>query len=131
MSSKTGCSKEEQIIMFTSKQIDPLLTEQNNLQCLQNKWIDLATKIKHFSAERGWLNSYDELTLRLSLTSELGELATAVQWSQEHTKLNELSDDDKHSICEEIADLAIYAFHYYRTVFADNKPTFPNKKQST
>ena len=118
MSDKTGCSKKEQIIMFTREQVNPLMTEEENMQFLLDKWLDLAEEIKQFSAKRGWLASYDELSLPLSLAAELGELAASVQWNNDENKtIEELSDKTKHNICEEIADLAIYGFHCHRTIY--------------
>ena len=113
---ETGYSDNSKIIMFTPDQIDTGLTEDDNLRSLSRNWAALSSDIRNFSHQRGWLDSYDELTLRLSLAAETGELAETVQWKRRDTPISELPSDRITSICEEIADLAIYGFHYDRTL---------------
>ena len=118
-SSTTGVSKDDNIIMFTLEEIDVNLSDDKNLQELHKKWLALVKDIKEFSRERGWLNSYDEVTLRLSLAAEVGELAELLQWNNDNKTMNNLPDKTKTKLCEEIADVAIYGFHYHRSVYGE------------
>ena len=120
----TGITKESSFKLHSVEDVDPSLTDESNLKKLQEEWSSLEVTIRDFAADRGWLGSYNETTLRLSLMAETGELAACVQWAKDSSNLNHLSAEKWNNLCEELADIAIYGFHYVRTISGLNVKGF-------
>ena len=133
----TGQTKDSTFEIYLHTDVRLSLTREKNVRSLRSDWISIASEVKHFAAVRGWLGSYNERTLRLALASEVGELATVLQWESDTKTMAMLPKSKVNSLCEELADIAIYVFHYYRTIkgissvpdFLDTERNDNNKEQ--
>ena len=69
------------------------------------------TAVEQFARERGWLGSYSNNLLRISLGTEVGEVGKELEWIPPDT---EIGLDKKSSIVRELADVGIYLCHIIR-----------------
>ena len=69
------------------------------------------TAVEQFARERGWLGSYSNNLLRISLGTEVGEIGKELEWIPPDT---EIGLDKKSSIARELADVGIYLCHIIR-----------------
>lgn len=74
----------------------------------------IASDLKKFAAERNWLKLYNRHNLSLSLLSEIGELATVLQFLPQFDSWKTVCQNTKNHIAMEIADVALYLMHYTR-----------------
>jgi NTP pyrophosphatase (non-canonical NTP hydrolase) len=67
----------------------------------------LASKLRHFAAERDWDKFHSPKNLAMALSAEVGELAELFQWLTEQESTS-LPPDKLQRAREEIGDIQIY-----------------------
>lgn len=69
--------------------------------------VNIQTKLQEFSKNREWDKYHSPKNLVMALSGEIGELNEIFQWLNEKESEN-LSNKNKDSTKDEIADIAIY-----------------------
>lgn len=80
----------------------------------------LTREVVDFATTRNWLEKYTSMSICMSLTAQVGALATIVQWSPGATLLQHMNDQVLDKLARAAANIAICLLHYERITFLDN-----------
>ena len=70
---------------------------------------EIQKKLRKFAKERDWEQFHSTKNLVMALSGEVGEIVEIFQWlTEEQSKLENLSDEDRKKVQEELADIFIY-----------------------
>ena len=74
---------------------------------------ELKTKVEAFASEREWLQFHSPKNLSMALAAEAGELMEHFLWmDSEASRSFAKSTPKREAICDEIADIVIYALEF-------------------
>jgi hypothetical protein len=85
-----------------------------NLRDFDDNFDLLMAQVEDFATERNWINKYTDMSVYMSLLSEIGELSSVTQWSQPHELLITLSIQKRDQLARELCDIIIYLLHFCR-----------------
>jgi len=78
---------------------------------------DLQDKINQFIKERDWKQFHDHKNMAIAISVEANELLENFQWDK--SDFNELSDERKKNVKNELADIMIYLLEFYDSIDED------------
>jgi hypothetical protein len=91
-----------------------VLYERNKTD-FNSHFASLMQQVTTSATERNWISNYTNESISLSLLSELGQLASVLQWTPQNIMLNNITVHQKNSLARTLADVVIYLVHLCRT----------------
>jgi dCTP diphosphatase len=121
---ETGIKKDSDVLLFTdinSMMIlpedfyihAPALYERNKID-FDSHFASLMEQVTTFATERNWISNYTHQAIYLSLLSELGELASVLQWVPQNITISNITMHQKDNLARELADVVVYLVHLCR-----------------
>lgn len=91
---------------------------------------ELKTKVEAFAQARDWLQFHSPKNLSMALAAEAGELMEHFLWKDSEESRTFVHEGDKRQdICDEIADIVIYALEFANVSGIDLASAIEQKMQ--
>ena len=86
-----------------------LVNRQAKSKLLRMNYDEIKLKVRQFAHERNWDQYHSPKNLSMALAGEAGELLEIFQWlTEEQSRGENISAEDKQLASEELADIQIY-----------------------